>query len=325
MLPEQIEHHLALAGSEADDRLQERRTDEQDALSRLGMHAHDRMLGLQLPAADALVVGLALGGAGGRLEPMDAAQPVNDATHRLRETLIGHREIGPERVAAVGRNGHAAQDGSLGRVQRGGDVGMPPGPRSLRARPTIGLRRAELGDRVDLGEILDMAEHGVADGRLAHLSRKGNVGLVIEVLTPEEDDLPAQESLVDCFPRRRVERSTEIDARDLGADVQRERLHLERTRQLSHGRLLDDMSRGHSACIPGYLAASPAALLFNNAAASLATAVPSKKRGFCVPQSRTALPNTKSWKSLSVMSPSSTSSNASGSGSRMSTTSKCPK
>src|SRR5262245_20991151 len=66
------------------------------------------------------------------------------------------------------------------------------------------------------------------------------------------------------------------------------------------------------------------ALRFNKAAASLATAVPSKTRGFCVPHSRTALPKTKSWKSLSVMRPSSTSSNASGSGSRMSTTSKCP-
>src|SRR5262245_34781293 len=117
------------------------------------MHAHDRMLGLQLPAADALVVRLPLGGTGRSLEPMDAAQPINDATHRLRETLVGHREIGPERVAAVGRNGHAAEDGSLWRVQRGGDVRMPPGPRSLRARATIGLSRAELGDRVDLGEI----------------------------------------------------------------------------------------------------------------------------------------------------------------------------
>src|SRR6185503_14966810 len=66
------------------------------------------------------------------------------------------------------------------------------------------------------------------------------------------------------------------------------------------------------------------ALRFNKEAASLATAVPSKMRGFCVPHSRTALPKTKSWKSLSVMRPSSTSSNASGSGSRMSTTSKCP-
>jgi len=87
-----------------------------------------------------------------------------------------------------------------------------------------------------------MAEHGVADGRLAHLSRKGDVAPVIEVLAPEEDDLPAQESVVDYFPRRHVERPTEIDARDLGTDVQRERLHLDRTRQVSHGRLLGDMS-----------------------------------------------------------------------------------
>ena len=87
-----------------------------------------------------------------------------------------------------------------------------------------------------------MAEHGVADGRLAHLSRKGDVVPVIEVLAPEEDDLPAQESVVDCFPHRHVERATEIDARDLGTDVQRDRLHLDRMRQVSHGRLPGDMS-----------------------------------------------------------------------------------
>jgi hypothetical protein len=87
-----------------------------------------------------------------------------------------------------------------------------------------------------------MAEHGVADGRLAHLSRKGDVAPVIEVLAPEEDDLPAQESIVDCFPGRHVERPTEIDARDLGTDPQCERLHFDRARQLRHGRLLDDMS-----------------------------------------------------------------------------------
>ena len=80
-----------------------------------------------------------------------------------------------------------------------------------------------------------MAEHGVADGRLAHLARKGDVALVIEVLAPEEHDLPAQEGVIDCLPRRRVERPTEIDTRDLGTDVQRERLHLDRARQVSHG------------------------------------------------------------------------------------------
>src|SRR5689334_12316480 len=44
------------------------------------------------------------------------------------------------------------------------------------------------------------------------------------------------------------------------------------------------------------------------AAASFATTVPSKKLGFCLPQSRTAFANTKSRKLSSVMWPSSTSS-----------------
>jgi CubicO group peptidase (beta-lactamase class C family) len=62
----------------------------------------------------------------------------------------------------------------------------------------------------------------------------------------------------------------------------------------------------------------------STAAASLATSVPSNKCGFCVPRSRTALVKVKSRKLASVISPSSTSSQASGSGSRMSITSKCP-
>ena len=50
---------------------------------------------------------------------------------------------------------------------------------------------------------------------------------------------------------------------------------------------------------------------FSTAAASLATTVPSKKRGFCVPQSRTAFSKVKARKSSSVIRPFSTSSCAS--------------
>ena len=64
----------------------------------------------------------------------------------------------------------------------------------------MGLSRAELGDRVDLGEILDIAEDDVSDGRLTHLARKGDVARVIEMLATEEDHLPFQESVADCLP-----------------------------------------------------------------------------------------------------------------------------
>jgi hypothetical protein len=60
------------------------------------------------------------------------------------------------------------------------------------------------------------------------------------------------------------------------------------------------------------------------AAASLATRVPSKKRGFWVSHSGTALAKVKSRKLSAVMWPSSTSSYASSNGWRMSITSKCP-
>ena len=57
-----------------------------------------------------------------------------------------------------------------------------------------------------------------------------------------------------------------------------------------------------------YSAAARAGAAFSTSAAAFATRVPSKKRGFCVPQSRTALAKAKSRKSSGVMKPSSTSS-----------------
>ena len=57
-----------------------------------------------------------------------------------------------------------------------------------------------------------------------------------------------------------------------------------------------------------YSAATRAGALFSTPAASLATTVPSKNRGFCVPHNRTALAKVKSRKSSGVISSSSTSS-----------------
>jgi hypothetical protein len=64
------------------------------------------------------------------------------------------------------------------------------------------------------------------------------------------------------------------------------------------------------AAMPDYSAAARVGVraAASTAAASLATRVPSKKRGFCVPHSRTALAKVKSRKSSSVIRPSSTSS-----------------
>lgn len=46
---------------------------------------------------------------------------------------------------------------------------------------------------------LDVAENGMADGRLTKLTRHGHVLRVIEMLPPKEDDLPFQERVPQLF------------------------------------------------------------------------------------------------------------------------------
>src|SRR5437868_3328948 len=73
-----------------------------------------------------------------------------------------------------------------------------------------------------------------------------------------------------------------------------------------------------------YSAAARTGVLPSTSAAASATGVPSKKSGFCVPKSRTALAKVKSRKSSRVISSSSTNSQASGRTMRMSGISKWP-
>ena len=84
-----------------------------------------------------------------------------------------------------------------------------------------------LRDRVDLWVVFDMAEHGMPDRRLAELARHGNVLRVIEILFPEEDDLPLQERIPDRLQLFLRQRLAEIDASDLRTDVKGQRYDLD--------------------------------------------------------------------------------------------------
>ena len=68
-----------------------------------------------------------------------------------------------------------------------------------------------------------MAEHGMADRRLAELARHRDMLCVVEMLVAEEHDLPFQEGVADLIHLLRRQGLFEIDAADLGADVQRQR------------------------------------------------------------------------------------------------------
>ena len=68
-----------------------------------------------------------------------------------------------------------------------------------------------------------MAEDGVADGRLAELARHGYVLRVIEMLATKEHHLPFQEGVPHLLQLRGCQWSGEIDAADLGANMQGKR------------------------------------------------------------------------------------------------------
>ena len=67
-----------------------------------------------------------------------------------------------------------------------------------------------------------MAEHRVADGRLAELARHGHMLGVIEMLVPEENNLPLQERVPHLLQLPCRQRPAEVDAPDLRTDVQGE-------------------------------------------------------------------------------------------------------
>src|SRR5437762_7805750 len=147
------------------------------------------MLAGQSTALDALVILAARLRVFPRHIFVDTAQPVNEPAHRWREPIVSGRKIGPEGVAAIGRYRHAAQNRGAGRVDGRRDVRVPARPQGHHHRLAVLVGGAVLGDRVDLGIPLDMAEYGMTDGRLAKLARHCDVLRMVEMLTTEEDDL----------------------------------------------------------------------------------------------------------------------------------------
>src|SRR4051812_43626223 len=110
VLPDQFEQLLAFPWCQPDDRLDVGGAREQHALAGLGVHRHERVLAGQRAALDALVVLLPGLGVRTRDVGVNGAQGVDKAAQRPRQPLIGGNEVGPERVAAIGRDRHATQD-----------------------------------------------------------------------------------------------------------------------------------------------------------------------------------------------------------------------
>ena len=71
--------------------------------------------------------------------------------------------------------------------------------------------------------VVEMAEHGVTDRRLAELPRHRDVLRMIEMLVAEEDDLPFQEGVAHLLHLLRRQRPGQIDTANFRTDMQRQR------------------------------------------------------------------------------------------------------
>jgi len=98
-----------------------------------GVHAHHRMLGLEQAAGEdiavalrALLVQIGRRARGGVVVvvAVDGAQPVGQRLQIVGQALVGRRRVGPDRVAAIGRDHHRPQDRHLRIGDLEGHVGI---------------------------------------------------------------------------------------------------------------------------------------------------------------------------------------------------------
>src|SRR6516162_10157183 len=96
---------------------------------------------------------------------------------------------------------------------------MPTKPGRNHHRVVFFVRGPVLRDRIDLGMVLEVAEHRMTDRWLAELTRHGDMLCVTQILVPEEDDFPFEESIPYRLQLLRWQGLREINAADLCTDV----------------------------------------------------------------------------------------------------------
>src|SRR5262245_26483851 len=221
-----LEHRLALRARELDDPRGESPIHEQRASPRDGMRADHGML---RPRKHLALVLDPVAAAVHVLAVVDRGAVLEQALHRLGQRVVRGVHAGEQRVPTHRRQLVHAEDAAHGRLGIAGDVGMPFLARDA-LRVLVGVDDEDL--RVALHEPWRRRMHM----QLPEAAAESLVLFGREVLIAEEDHLVLGELVPDLGERLLVERLREVDAGQLGTDVARELLGLDRA--MSHGRIL---------------------------------------------------------------------------------------
>ncbi|MCY1173739.1 hypothetical protein D9M73_139140 [compost metagenome] len=206
----------------------ERRIDEQHLFARLRMDKHNRVLSDGVLRGHRVTIGDRHLGEKGVLGIVLGVHAIDSLFDGLRQAFIGHHHVGPNGVAAGLRTQFTAQHRAAGRRLLEGDIGMPQ------------VFAADLFDHI----LLVGVEIAVQHQQLVRLRMAGRNGMSFQfselrreiLLLHRSDVLIAKEQHFIFEPQRpdlcdhfRVLGSVgQADVADLGADVRRAKLNLDR-------------------------------------------------------------------------------------------------
>ena len=164
---------------------------------------------------------------------VDGGEAVHQLADGLGEVLVGGVGVGPQGVAAGGRDHDGVEDRAERRALHERDVGVPAlaVPVLLGRDLLVELAGLRVVDLEDLLVFLEPGDDGVGDRGLAEECGECGVLLGVQVGAREEDDLVVEEGLADGRHRLGVEGPVEVEVAYLGADGPRERgdVELERS------------------------------------------------------------------------------------------------
>jgi hypothetical protein len=209
---EQVEHRPALLRLEAHDVMGEVLVDEKQLAAAHRMAGDHRMNRLRIGPVAHLLQGRAEIVPVAHHARMQRAQAVEEGPHRLRERLIRSVHVGEEGVAAARRHLVQAEDAADRGLRVAGDVRVP--------------QVARIGLGVRIGAHLDdprMAGHIAlrVDVERAEVCREVAQGFFAQRLIAEEQHQVFGPGVVQLRAGLRVERPSEVEAANLGADQRR--------------------------------------------------------------------------------------------------------
>jgi len=256
-----VQDGVTLGWRHVDNALRERFVHKEAALASLGVNANHWVL--HRPERSEAILLLAAGVVGaeaveGSACAMRCLESVDHVLHRCREGRVCVDEVGPQCVAAAGRDLAGGKDGAHWGTLGERDVGVPPVVVAGAIAAAADTQRvvAAVQHQHLWVLIVESAKQGMGWCEVTEIASEGHLLGRSDVLVADEDDAEVEQRGSDRSNLRRTQRGGEVDATDYGTQGAGERLDCYPGREaLNSGSKLrrrmcfNELTRAHPASI----------------------------------------------------------------------------